>query len=264
MKLNFLGVGTASAIDVYNASFTIHNDNKYFLVDTGGGNYILSQLKKSNIDICDINNIFLSHIHLDHCLGLLWIIRVISKKMDIGEYIGNLNIYASKSVISDFLGMMKLVLKKPMKKLGDRINFIEIYDGQKEIINKIEYEFIDTNPIKTEMFGFIAREESNSVIFVGDEPLKPSLFERCKNCTLLIHESFCLDREKEELDPYRKSHCTAKDAAINAQNINANKLLIFHTMDNDLKNRKRDYIKEAEEYFDGEVFVPDDLEEVII
>lgn len=73
-------------------------------------------------------------------------------------------------------------------------------------------------------------------------------------------ESFCLDCKKDKFNPYLLTHCTCKDAALVAQRINAKALIIFHTKDNNLNDRKKKYLDEAKKYFDGEVFVPDDLE----
>ena len=68
IKITFLGTGHASATNCYNACFTLENQNDYFLVDSGGGNGILKQLKKANISISKIRWIFISHIHMDHLL----------------------------------------------------------------------------------------------------------------------------------------------------------------------------------------------------
>lgn len=48
-KLRMLGTGSAMVTKCYNTCFTISNneENEYFLVDTGGGNTILSNLEKA-------------------------------------------------------------------------------------------------------------------------------------------------------------------------------------------------------------------------
>ena len=45
-----LGTGHATVTNCYNTCFTISENNKHFLVDAGGGNGILKQLKDSNIN----------------------------------------------------------------------------------------------------------------------------------------------------------------------------------------------------------------------
>lgn len=86
MRINFLGTGTASVTKCFNTCFTIENQNKHFLIDTGGGNGILIQLEKANINICDINNVFISHIHIDHSLGILWLLRAVRLRIKENNY----------------------------------------------------------------------------------------------------------------------------------------------------------------------------------
>lgn len=61
-----LGTGNALVTDCYNTCFVIEDDKKYFLVDGGGGNTILTQLKKAGYDWMNIRNIFVTHKHIDH------------------------------------------------------------------------------------------------------------------------------------------------------------------------------------------------------
>ena len=47
MKLIMLGTGNAATVACYNTCFALCREDKYFLVDAGGGNGILSQLQIS-------------------------------------------------------------------------------------------------------------------------------------------------------------------------------------------------------------------------
>lgn len=81
-KIIVLGTGTASVTENFNTCFILENSkNEYLLVDTGGGNGILRQFKKANIDLNKIHNIFISHKHIDHLYGLLWIYRFVDLAM---------------------------------------------------------------------------------------------------------------------------------------------------------------------------------------
>lgn len=50
MKITFLGTGNALTTKCYNTCFLLQENDDYFLVDGGGGNQILSQLEKINVD----------------------------------------------------------------------------------------------------------------------------------------------------------------------------------------------------------------------
>ena len=59
MKLTMLGTGNAMVTECYNTCFILSQENQYFLVDGGGGNGLLKQLKKAGINWKDIRQIFL-------------------------------------------------------------------------------------------------------------------------------------------------------------------------------------------------------------
>lgn len=75
------------------------------LVDTGSGNQILNQLKAKNIDIDKIHDIFISHKHIDHLLGIIPLLRYIMQQHRMKRYNGKLNIYCDdeiKEIIDTF------------------------------------------------------------------------------------------------------------------------------------------------------------------
>lgn len=71
MKLTILGTGNAAVTECYNTCFVLSEGDRHFLVDAGGGNQILKILKDVNIRLEDIHDIFLTHEHIDHLLGLI-------------------------------------------------------------------------------------------------------------------------------------------------------------------------------------------------
>ena len=51
------------------------------MVDAGGGNGILRILEDMDVDLCHIHNIFVTHEHTDHILGIVWMVRMIATAM---------------------------------------------------------------------------------------------------------------------------------------------------------------------------------------
>ena len=99
MKLTILGTGNATVTECYNTCFALSDGNRHFLVDTGGGNRILKVLKDTGIQLEDIHDIFITHEHIDHLLGVIWLIRMIGqKKIGQGKYEGNLRIYCHEGL----------------------------------------------------------------------------------------------------------------------------------------------------------------------
>lgn len=77
MKLTMLGTGNALVTECYNTCFVLSDEYGHFLVDGGGGNTVLSQLKKAGVDLMDVHEIFVTHKHVDHIMGIVWVIRII-------------------------------------------------------------------------------------------------------------------------------------------------------------------------------------------
>ena len=80
----------------------------------------------------------------------------------------------------------------------------------------------------------------------------------------MLSEAFCLDEEKDTFKPYEKHHSTALDAGRTAQELGIQNLILYHTEDSDLKHRKDRYTKEAGRFFKNRIYVPDDLERILL
>ena len=91
--IKILGTGNAMVTKCYNTCFTISKGKEHLLVDTGGGNTILTNLEKLDIGINEIHHVFISHRHNDHISGIVWIIRAVAQQINNGKYEGNLIIY---------------------------------------------------------------------------------------------------------------------------------------------------------------------------
>ena len=94
MKLTILGTGNATVTECYNTCFVLSDDDKHLLVDGGGGNTLLHQLKAAGINWMDIREIFVTHKHTDHLLGIIWMVRMICQNMNCGKDAGDAEIYA--------------------------------------------------------------------------------------------------------------------------------------------------------------------------
>ena len=122
MKLTILGTGNALVTECYNTCFALQDGDEVFLVDGGGGSTILTRLKQAGIDIGNIHTIFVTHKHIDHILGIIWMIRIIGQKMNGGKYDGNVIIYAHDEVKALLYEMAeKLLQPKEVRLIGDRI-----------------------------------------------------------------------------------------------------------------------------------------------
>lgn len=261
-NLIILGTGSAMVTKCYNTCFTISKYNEHFLVDAGGGNTILTNLEKSDISINQIHNMFISHNHNDHILGSVWIIRAVAQGILNKQYTGNLTIYCHKSSIDAIKSISSFVLQKKFLKLFDnRIIFNEIKDGYTTTILDRNITFFDIHSTKDLQHGFkTILANGKSLTFLGDEPYRDGIRSYCENVDYLFHEAFCLYSQRDIFKPYEKHHATAKDACKNAKDLNVKNIILYHTEDRNLNNRKKLYIEEGQTEFKGTIYVPDDLD----
>ena len=258
-----LGTGNALVTECYNTCFILSDRGRNLLVDTGGGNTILSRIKHAGFSLDKIHDVFISHSHIDHLLGLIWVIRISAQMMNKSTFNGDINIYSHDDVIpliDDLAG--KLLLPYQYSFIGKRIHLITVSHNDTAKIIGHEVRFFDINSPRTKQFGFVMSFDGKRLVFCGDEPCRQSSRPYAENCDWLTHEAFCLYSEAERFRPYEKNHSTVKDACETAQSLNAKNLILYHTEDSDLPHRKERYTSEAKQYFNGNIFVPDDLETI--
>jgi ribonuclease Z len=265
-KLIMLGTGNATVTKCYNTCFVMQMDQEYFLVDTGGGNGILTQLEKAEIPLEKINHIFISHEHTDHLLGLIWLIRMIAAKMRQDKYKGKLNVYCHRELVTTIMTIAKLTIQEKFFKLiGDRIVFCPIDDMDTKEIIGYDVTFFDIRSMKAKQFGFTTiLKNGKKFTFLGDEPYQDHEYSYVYQVDWLLHEAFCLYEQREIFKPYEKHHSTTKDACELAQKLEVKNLILYHTEDKNIVNRKELYRKEGQHYYSGVIYVPQDLEEIIL
>jgi len=237
-----------------------------FLYDGGGGNTVLAQLKHAGFNWKDMKEIFVTHKHVDHIMGIIWMIRMICQYMDHGDYEGEANIYACDEVIEILRNMSEYLLqKKETRFIGDRLHLISVKDGENRLINGREITFFDIHSTKAKQFGFVMRlPDGEKFTCCGDEPCAESCYGYARDSKWLLHEAFCLYSDADILDPYEKHHSTVKDACELAEMLNVRNLLLYHTEDRRISDRRRLYGEEGRGYYSGNLFIPDDLETLLL
>ena len=264
-RLTVLGTGNAQATACYNTCLLIENEKGKLLVDAGGGNGILPILEKAGADLSDIHDLFVTHAHTDHILGVIWMIRRIGETMRKGKMEGDLRIYCHEE-LSDFITYVSktILTKKVSSLIGDRIHFIVHKSGDEREIIGNKFTVFDILSTKMKQFGFRMEYEGKVFVDAGDEPLLSDNYYIARNADWLTHEAFCLYEDRDRFNPYEKHHSTAMDASKLAQELGVKNLILYHTEDKTLATRKERYAAEAKEAFSGRVFVPDDLERIAL
>lgn len=261
-RIHMLGTGNAMVTKCYNTCFAIENKNKYLLIDAGGGNGILKQLKKANIAIESIEHIFVTHKHIDHILGVIWLIRLYSAKAAKNAQINSLTIFGHNEVINIIRMMMTMLLnEKQSRSLIGKLSLVEVVDRQVLNVQGHTLTFFDLLSTKDQQFGcHFLLESGVKVTFLGDEPYKDHVEDLAYESDYLMHEAFCLYEHRTHYEPYKKHHATAMDACKNAAKLKVKNVILYHTEDDHLENRKSMYKNEGQHVYEGSILIPDDLE----
>lgn len=264
MKLTMLGTGGALITKYYNTCFTLEDAGEYFLVDGGGGNQLLQQLEKAEINWKDIKSIFITHKHIDHLLGLVWLCRYIMNTMNKGKYPGEARLYGHTEVLGKLERILKETLEpKELKFFNKGLYFIPVEDGETRIIMGKKVTFFDINSTKTKQFGFsMEYTEGKRLVCLGDEPYSESSHDYLEGCQWLFHEAYCLFSEAHIYEPYEKHHSTVKEACQVAEDFKIPNLLLYHTEDGSFPTRQERYLAEGKNYYSGKLYVPEDLDTI--
>ena len=264
MKLTMLGTGNALVTECYNTCFMLEDQGKLMMVDGGGGNAILRQIKQAGYNWMDVRHIFVTHKHIDHIIGIIWMVRMICQFMRHGEYKGDAYIYSHHDILELIRDMArKLLQKKQASLIDDRLHLVEVHDGESMEIIGHPVTFFDIQSTKAKQYGFcMDLGDGRKLTCAGDEPLSEGCEKYAENSEWLLHEAFCLYSQADVFDPYEKHHSTVKDACELAERLGVRNLLLYHTEDANLARRKELYAQEGSQYYHGRLWIPDDLESV--
>ena len=166
-----------------------------------------------------------------------------------------MNIVAQMCAIAVMLVIMYFYVSQKKIILHTSRAFVEVW------IAGLLSLFFDIFSTKAKQFGFTMLLP-NGVKFTccGDEPYNEKDYEFVKGSDWLTHEAFCLYGEADKFKPYEKHHSTVKEACQLAEELQIPHLILYHTEEMHLKERKELYTREGREYYHGKLFVPDDLE----
>jgi len=171
MKLTILGCYAATPRTFSNpTSQVLEIRNRMFLIDCAEGTQV--QLRKNKIKFSKINHIFISHLHGDHCYGL---IGLVSSFMLLGRT-NDLHIYGPKGIKE----MITLQLRLSGSWTTYGLFFHELESDRCEVVFEDEKVIVSTIPLKHRIYtnGFLFREKSGEKK-INAEAMKRYQIEVC-------------------------------------------------------------------------------------
>lgn len=152
MKLTILGCYAATPRTFNNpTSQVLEMQNRLFLIDCGEGTQV--QLRKKKIKFSKINHIFISHLHGDHCFGLIGVVTtfaMLGRETD-------LHIYGPKGVKELILMQLKISGSFTSYKLY----FHELESQESEVVFEDEKVIVKSIPLRHRVYtnGYLFQEK---------------------------------------------------------------------------------------------------------
>ncbi len=229
-RLTILGCGSALPTVINNPSAQIlEMCDKCFLIDCGEGTQ--NTIRKMGLHTNRLYSVFISHLHGDHCFGLLGLISTFGML----HRTQDLHIYAHQ----DLEKMLKPLIQYFCRDITFSIIFHNINPRRSEVIFDDRTLTVKTIPLRHTVptCGFLFEEKPRrrhietgekpfSYAYCSDTGYKPSIVKWVDGVDVLYHEATYTDEYRASADKYQ--HCTASQAAKIAQKVNAKKLIIGH------------------------------------
>lgn len=160
-EVHILGCGSALPTTRHNASSQVVKiGNKLFMIDCGEGTQL--QLRRGHVHFSFINHIFITHLHGDHCFGLIGLISTFGL---LGRT-APLHIYAAPMLEK----IMRPQLDFYCKDIKYPLFFHGIDAGKQEIIFEDNTVTVETIPLSHRMpcCGFLFKEKPKKRHLLGD------------------------------------------------------------------------------------------------
>ena len=151
-RVHILGCGSALPTLHHNASSqVVEIRGKFFMVDCGEGTQM--QLRRTHIHFAKINAVFISHLHGDHCFGLLGLLSTFGM---LGRT-AKLRVYAP----ADYEVLFKQQVEFFMTGMEYKVEFIPVDTEKSQIVYEDRSVMVETIPLQHRVpcCGYLFREK---------------------------------------------------------------------------------------------------------
>lgn len=199
MKINILGCFAATPRTFNNpTSQVLELANRLFLIDCGEGTQV--QLRKHKIKFSKINHIFISHLHGDHCFGLIGVVTtfaMLGRETD-------LHIYGPKGVKELILTQLRI----SGSYTSYQLHFHELESDSSETIFEDDKVIVKTIPLKHRVYanGYLFVEKNKerklNIAVIEQNNIETCYYQNLKNGKDYIsEEGYVITNEVLTLPP---------------------------------------------------------------
>jgi len=251
-EIGFLGTGGWIATkDRDNTSLLIGHDQKMLLIDCPGS--VVQKIKLLKYDPADIASILVTHVHPDHIYGLPSLVHSLMFEEC------SIDLYGSEPTV-DFCRRLLDLFQLREDRIKCRINFFPLVSGQSfQVLPAVMSSCLSVpHHLSSLAFHFSFEDLGKSMLFSGDTPLYPPLFEEAREMDLLIHECSAPRRYFEQYPVLYDIHTNALDLGRSSRESRVKKLIPCHLF-GDLDFSAEEIEQELLENYDGQLIMPHDL-----
>ncbi|MGC8899477.1 MAG: ribonuclease Z [Candidatus Micrarchaeia archaeon] len=281
--ITFLGTsGSIPSVDRGMPSFALNWQGEVFLFDAGEG--FQRQMMRHRVGYGSVSHVFISHLHLDHFIGIYGFIETLrlagAKKLSIHAPRG-----FEKLLINTwpFLEINELKEGEVLRAKDYSISGFKVKHGGRAFgfvfkeNDKIKFDEKKAKSlgIKGRLFSEIEKKgevvvngkkillsevswvrPGRKIVYTGDTSEDTNIARHAEAADILIHEATFLEEHKEEAK--ERMHSTAVQAAKIASKAGVKTLVLTHISPRYHLSDDQKFVKEAKKYFSGDIFVARD------
>jgi ribonuclease BN (tRNA processing enzyme) len=245
MEIIILGSGTfIPDLKRHCSSYLLKSENNLAAFDFGRG--AIDGLLRARINLYNLDNIFISHMHGDHSAELISFILFIKYSHEKNRLKKVYKIYGPRGIKKKIMLMLKIF--EMSKKNMERFKIIELKHGKSIHLGKLNVKCFD---VKHEGHSLAFRiEEGNKVLcYSGDSSYCKNLIKACKNADIAILDSTLPEKWRVP------THMTGEEAGRLAREAGVKKLVLTHIA----KFYFKYAIYDAQKHYRGPIILAKDM-----
>jgi len=254
----------------YQSATAVIVNGQPYIIDCGSG--ILERLAQARAKGMDalanpnLTKLFLTHFHPDHTVALPGFLIA---PWNMGRK-DPLEIYGPKGTQKMIHGILDIYQEginehlhrgpKPLNPIQTQIT--EIQNGVIYKDENVTVEAITVEHGAFEAYAFKFITPHKTIVISGDTCPVPELYEKAKNCDILVHEVYCEsvmpELPQKYQDYFKRVHTGSVELGKIAQEIDPKLLVLTHQIT--YKKTKQDIINEIRENYHGALAYGNDLD----
>lgn len=257
IEVCFLGTGGSFATEERdNTSFLISSEETLALIDCPGS--IIQKIRKFNFDPRDITSILVTHIHPDHIYGLPSFVH----SLMLDECI--VRLFGSEETVNFCKKLLDLFHLRD-KKIKARIKFISLIPGESFELGSSLYcnSFKVPHSPSSLAYHFHFEKEKKELVYSGDTPCNPFLFQEAAGKDYLIHDCSAPSRFFKEYPSLHTMHTHSLELGRLSQENKVKCLVPCHFF-GELDFSISEIEKEIRKNYKGRLVIPKDFERIIL